>query len=99
MNRIEEHPILKFKKGREIPFTFNGIELKGQEGDTIAAALIANGVKYFRITKKNKEKRGLFCGIGQCTACCVIVDGVPNIKSCITKLEASQNIKTQGQGE
>lgn len=99
MYRIEEHPIIDFEKRGEIPFTFNGVELFGREGDTIAAALIANGVKYFRITNKHKEKRSLFCGIGQCTDCSVIVDGVPNIKSCVTELKANQNIKTQGLGE
>ncbi len=99
MNRIEKHPIIDFEKREGVPFKFNGIELFGKEGDTIAAALITNGVKYFRITNKNKEKRGLFCGIGQCTDCSVIVDGVPNIKSCVTKLKANQNIKTQGLGD
>lgn len=99
MNRIEEHPIIEFKKREEISFKFNGVELIGQEGDTIAGALIANGVKCFRITNKNQEKRSLFCGIGQCTDCSVIVDGVPNIKSCVTKLEANMNIIMQGKGD
>lgn len=97
MNRIQEHPILEFNQGKEIPFTFNGLKYLGQEGDTIAGALIANGIKYFRITRKNKEKRALFCGIGQCTDCSVIVNGVPNIKSCVTKLEANQKIERQGE--
>ncbi|MDD2371477.1 MAG: (2Fe-2S)-binding protein [Firmicutes bacterium] len=99
MNRIKEHPILDFEERADIPFTFNGVEYIGKEGDTIAGALIANGIKYFRITRKLKEKRGLFCGIGQCSDCSVILNGIPNIKSCITKLEANQKIETQGEGE
>lgn len=99
MNRIKEHPIISIKKGRGIPFTFNGKEYLGKEGDTIAAALIANGIRYFRTTRKLKEKRGLFCGIGQCTDCSVTVDGVPNIRSCVTLLEPYQNIRREETGE
>ena len=42
--RIEEHPILEFNKGRLIKFIFNGQEMEGYEGETIAAALHAQGV-------------------------------------------------------
>jgi hypothetical protein len=96
MNRIKEHPIIDFKKEEEIPFKYNGVDLLGREGDTIAGALIANGVKYFRITTRHKEKRSLFCGIGQCTDCSVNVNGIPNVKSCVTKLEANMYIIMQG---
>ncbi|MFA6984212.1 MAG: 2Fe-2S iron-sulfur cluster-binding protein, partial [Sedimentibacter sp.] len=37
--RIEEHPILKFNKGKMIKFVFDGQEMEGYEGETIAAAL------------------------------------------------------------
>lgn len=43
--RIEEHPILKFNKVKKIRFIFNGHEIEGYEGETIAAALHAAGVK------------------------------------------------------
>ena len=43
--RITEHPILSFDRGKEIHFTFNGQPMTGYEGETIAAALHAAGVK------------------------------------------------------
>ena len=43
--RITEHPILRFDRGKELSFTFNGQPMKGYEGETIAAALHAAGVK------------------------------------------------------
>ena len=43
--RITQHPILTFDRGKEIHFTFNGRPMKGYEGETIAAALHAAGVK------------------------------------------------------
>ena len=30
--RIESHPILTFKKGRKVKFTYNGKEMEGYEG-------------------------------------------------------------------
>jgi len=63
-NRIEQHPILTFVKGRLVKFYFEGKELQGYENEPIAAALIANGIKVFRITEKMKRPRGFFCAVG-----------------------------------
>ena len=101
MYRINEHPILKENSSvDEVFFVFDGEEMKGKQGDTIATALIANGVRSFRVTEKQKSNRGVFCGIGQCSDCLVVVDGVSNIKSCITLLNDGMVIATQkGRGE
>ena len=45
MNRMEQHPILTFDKGRKVTFTFEGKTLEGYEGESVAAALHANGVR------------------------------------------------------
>ena len=37
MDRSTNHPILEFHKGREVTFTFEGQQLTGYEGETIAA--------------------------------------------------------------
>ena len=52
--RIAEHPILGVQdKGIPVTFTFDGKEMKGYEGEPIAAALKAAGVMVHRYTKKN----------------------------------------------
>jgi len=81
--RIEEHPILNFKREKEIYFYYNGKKLRAYEGETIASALYANGIKVFSRSKKGRA-RGFFCGIGKCSSCLMKVDGVPNIRTCIT---------------
>ena len=48
-----------------------------------------------RYTVKKQEPRGLFCGIGQCTDCAMIVDGKPNVRTCITPVRAGMGIETQ----
>lgn len=94
--RIEEHPILGVQeKGKAIKFTFDGIELEGFEGEPIAAALKAAGLMVHRYTAKEHKPRGIFCAIGRCTDCVMIVDGVPNVRTCITPLKEGMVVKTQ----
>lgn len=94
--RIKEHPILGIQeKGRPVTFTFDGKELKGFEGEPIAAALKANGVMVHRYTKKQHKPRGIFCAIGRCTDCVMVVDNVPNVRTCITPLKEGMDVRTQ----
>lgn len=39
-----------------------------------------------RYTKKEHKLRGIFCAIGRCTDCVMIVDGKPNVRTCVTPL-------------
>lgn len=94
--RIEEHPILgKQEKGRRVSFYFDGKKLYGYEGEPIAAALKAEGVMVHRYTKKEHKPRGIFCAIGRCTDCVMVVDGKPNIRTCVTPLAEGMQVKTQ----
>jgi len=94
--RIAEHPILGVQeKGALITFTFDGKEYTGYEGEPIAAALKAAGVMIHRYTQKEHKPRGIFCAIGRCTDCVMIVDGIPNVRTCITPLKQGMEIKTQ----
>ena len=61
----------------------------------IAAALMAHGKKTFRYTNRRSEPRSLFCGIGRCTDCVMVVNGVPNVRTCVTPVEAGMIIETQ----
>jgi predicted molibdopterin-dependent oxidoreductase YjgC len=97
--RIKEHPILEFKRGKKIKFYFEGKELDGYEGETIAAALYANGIKVFRESYTGRP-RGFFCAIGKCSSCFMIVDSKPNIRTCIVPLKKGMKIGMQkGKGK
>lgn len=100
MERIKEHPIWEAAPEKEIiTFFFDGKPLTGIEGEPIAAALEAAGVMVHRYTKKKHEPRGIFCAIGRCTDCVMIVDGKPNIRTCITPLKSGMQVETQyGEG-
>ena len=76
-------------------FTFDGKQLKGFEDEPIAIALKANGVMIHRYTKKEHKPRGIFCAIGRCTDCVMVVDGKPNVRTCVTPLKEGMDIRTQ----
>ena len=95
-DRIAEHPILGVvEKGRKVSFNYDGKEIEGYEGEPIAAALKAAGVRVHRYTQKEHKPRGIFCAIGRCTDCVMVVDGVPNVRTCITPLKEGMTVRTQ----
>ena len=94
--RILDHPVLGKTPERElVKFTYNGKTLEGYKGEPIAAALKVAGVMAHRYTKKKHEPRGIFCAIGRCTDCVMVVDGVPNVRTCVTPLKEGMKIQTQ----
>lgn len=96
ISRVEQHPILGCGEEKNyVVINVDGVDLKVVDGEPIAAALLANGIKVFRYTAKYHEPRGLFCGIGQCTDCVMEVDGIPNVKTCVTPVKAGMQIRTQ----
>lgn len=92
---IDSHPILEFKHGRKVEFTFDGSLLQGFEGEPIAVALHANGVKVYRHSPVDKRPRGFFCAIGKCSSCFMVVDGIPNVRTCVTPLREGMEVQTQ----
>ena len=94
--RITEHLILGVtEKGKLVSFTYDGQKLQGYEGEPIAAALKAAGIMIHRYTKKEHKPRGIFCAIGRCTDCVMVVDGVPNVRTCVTPLQEGMKVQTQ----
>lgn len=93
--RITKHPILTFTKDKVIKFTFDGQEFEGREGETIAAALHANGIKVLSHSHERKRPRGFYCAIGNCGQCNMIVNGVSNVRVCTEMLKDGMVILTQ----
>ncbi len=57
--------------------------MRAYEGETISAALFANGVRIFGHHHKDDAPQGIFCANGQCAQCLVIADDLP-VKACMT---------------
>lgn len=93
--RIQDHPILTFTREREITFTFDGRSVTAYEGETVAAALHAAGITTYRRSAQYHRPRGFFCAIGNCSSCLMRVDGVPNVRICITPTREGMRVETQ----
>ena len=95
MHRITSHPRLSVEKGPKVSFTFNGKTLYGHEGESLAAALWANGISTLSRSEKYHRPRGLFCLAGYCSHCLMRIDGIPNSRSCQTSLRKGMVVETQ----
>lgn len=78
-----------------ISFVFNGREYQAREGEPIAAALLAAGVRTLGHSERSGRPRGVFCGIGHCYECRVSVDGQHNVRSCVTPLRRGMVVETK----
>ena len=94
--RIINHPILGApKKRKKVTIEIDGQKIEALEGEPIASALWNAGIRDFQYTRKRKEPRGYFCGIGLCTDCKMIINGVPNVRTCITLVQDGMKIQRQ----
>lgn len=91
--RITEHPVLNYEHGAMVQFTFEGKTYEGYEGEPIAAALHAAGVRELR--EHRGRPRGFFCAIGNCSSCLMEVDGIPNVRVCVEPLKDGMTVKLQ----
>jgi hypothetical protein len=93
--RIGRHPILTFEEHGPVSFIFEGRRMTGRQGETIAAALAANGVRLFRHAEKTGRPRGFFCAVGKCASCLMVVDGRPNTMVCMEPLREGVKVERQ----
>ena len=93
--RIVEHPVLDFERGEKITFFYNGREVDAYPNETIAAALHAAGVRKLGESPELHRPRGLFCAIGNCSSCFMLVNGSPNMRVCVMKVESGMRVEEQ----
>lgn len=93
--RVVHHPFLPDVDGPDTTIYVDGKPIPAKTGEPIAAALLAAGIRVCRRTAKKGLPRGIFCGIGRCTDCVMTVDGVPNVRTCVTPVRPNMRVETQ----
>ncbi len=81
--------------GRPLVFSFEGREISALEGQSIAAALYAAGVRIFSRSFKYHRPRGLLCLSGDCPNCLMQVDDVPNVRTCVEPVRPGMIVQSQ----
>ena len=89
---IKQHPYFGEIKRDSVSFRFEGKLMKGKVGQSIAAALMANGIYKLGTSRKLNQPRGVFCNNGRCFRCYVTVNDVPHVLACSTKIEEGMEI-------
>jgi len=94
-NRITDHPVLgKLDQSQTISFTFNGQQYTGLKNESIASALLANGIRVLRKHEESGTTRGIYCNIGHCFECRVVVNGEQGVRACLTPLKENMEIQS-----
>jgi NADPH-dependent 2,4-dienoyl-CoA reductase/sulfur reductase-like enzyme len=81
-----------------IEIEFEGRRIAARAGESLAAALTAHGILTLRTTRGAAE-RGMFCGMGACQDCLVEIDGQPEQRACMTKVERPMQVRRQTHGQ
>jgi predicted molibdopterin-dependent oxidoreductase YjgC len=76
-------------------FEFDGSPVPFLEGQTVGAALWAQGIRSWRTTRFGGRPRGLFCGIGICFDCLVEIDGRADRRACLEPAVEGLVVRTQ----
>ena len=82
-------------RGESFEMTIDGRVVAAFLGESVAAALLASGRRTLRMSARRGEPRGLFCGIGLCHECLVVIDGIPNQRACMAPAKAGLTLETQ----
>ncbi len=72
----------------------DGQPVRAYAGETVAAVLIAEDGPRTRRTAGGAA-RGVYCGMGVCFDCLVVVDGVPNTRACMTLAAEGMRVERQ----
>ncbi|MDX1298075.1 MAG: (2Fe-2S)-binding protein [Pseudomonas sp.] len=74
---------------------FEGQPLAVPSGISVAAALLASGIRHTRSTAVSGAPRAPYCMMGVCFECLVEVDGVPNCQACMVTVSDGLKVRRQ----
>jgi sarcosine oxidase, subunit alpha len=93
--RLSPQPGEVIDRSRRLPFRWNDRQYVGYDGDTIASALAAAGVRVFSRSFKYHRPRGLLTASYLDPGCMVQVDDEPNVRAAGRPLRAGMHVRAQ----
>lgn len=91
--RVEPGPAAS--RGRPVTLKLGSRTIRAFEGETVGAALHAANEPVLMRSIKYHRPRGLFCNTGKCAGCLMRVDGVPNVRACVTPARDGMKVEFQ----
>ncbi|MFJ5772134.1 (2Fe-2S)-binding protein [Psychrobacillus sp. NPDC093180] len=91
--RVVNHSVLgNLPERNRVTIYFNNKPFQAYEGDTIASAMMAVGVKTLRYHEESGNGRGIYCNIGHCFECRVQVGERKVVRACLTPVSEGMEI-------
>ena len=75
MNETGAPRVADVARGKRVSILVGGAAVAAHEGEMLAAALMAAGVRRLRLSPSAQAPRGAFCMMGVCQECAIFVDG------------------------
>jgi len=94
--RVEGEALHGVRRGQPFELLVDGRPVAAYAGETVATALLGAGQVTLRLTPKRGRPRGVLCGMGVCFDCLVTVDGVPNVRACVTYARPGMQVTLPG---
>tara|TARA_B100001250_G_C19143463_1_gene504840 strand:- start:25 stop:312 length:288 start_codon:yes stop_codon:yes gene_type:complete len=86
----------KLRKSKNtVSIIFEGEKINVEDGQTVAAALLSRGYFVLRDSKINSNPRSVFCMMGICFECLMIIDGFRGQQACLVQVKEGMEIKLQ----
>ena len=87
--RLDESP------SQTVTVVINGRSVIVPQGETVAAAVLAENIGYTRTTAVKQQPRAPFCMMGVCFDCLMVIDGIPNQQACMMQVRDGMRIERQ----
>ena len=82
-------------EGERVRVTIDGKPVTARAGDSVAAAMLACGLRHCRTTPISGQQRAPYCMMGVCFECLVTIDGVGNRQGCLIEVGEGMRIEAQ----
>ncbi|PON19054.1 hypothetical protein C2W62_04750 [Candidatus Entotheonella serta] len=89
------HPARLRSTGTRVQVEVDGASVAAFDGESVAAVLMAGGQRVLTEASSDHLARTLFCGMGLCHQCLVTVDGVRDVRACMTRIRPGMKIATR----
>ena len=86
---------LPCRASEQIELWIDGERVQARAGDTVAAAVLAAGLRDTRTTPVSDSPRAPYCLMGVCFECLMEIDGEPNRQACMIPVRDGMRVRRQ----
>ena len=81
-----------YNRSKKVNINVNNKDIEAYEGECLAVVLFINNIKELRLSPKKKQSRGMYCLMGSCQECVVLIDE-KKVISCNVFIKDGMKIK------